>query len=851
LIDRKSCLGVDPNTCARCKKVCSLKAVDYDQKERKFTLKVGSIILACGAETFDPSLQTSYNYRHKNVITSMEFERILNASGPTGGEIVKPSDGSKPRRIAFVQCVGSRDPSRLRELCSAVCCMYATKEAIITKEHDPELDVTIFFIDLRAHGKGFEEFTNRAKELGIRYVRCKDVDVKTKPNSNELTLFYEDPNSNQFKTVDFDLVVLSVGLRPSNTLKELSSIMGFELNQYGYVDTRLEKPLETGVEGIYVCGCAQGPKDIPDCVAQACGAAAKAKSVLWSAKDQLTVEKEYPPEKKIDEEPRIGVFVCRCGVNIGAVVDVPKVVNYVQSLENVVYCEENLHTCSKESQELIKKAIEEHQLNLVIVAACTPRTHEPLFRNTLREAGLNPYLFEFCNIREQCSWVHRKQKKKATEKAKNLVEMAVAKARLLSPLHGQRISLNQKVLVIGGGISGMVASLDIATQGFEVILIEKNDKLGGFLWNIDRIQDGTHTIDILGDITQRVESNPKITVLLESAVEEMEGHGGAFKARVICREGYQDLEFGAVVVAIGAKLFIPQGYYHYGKNSKIITQRDLEQILSGDFSAKKVVMIQCVGSREENRPYCSRVCCTEAIKNAICIKRRNPATEVFILYRDIRTYGIWETMYNVARSLGVMFIRYTDENKPIVNPEDLSVIVPELLMKRNLTIHSDLIVLSSAIIPNDDSKKISKLFKVPLDTEGFFQEAHVKLRPVDFATDGIYVCGTAHYPKMIYESMAQASAVASRVTTFLAKGYTVSEGTSSRVDRDECLGCGLCESLCPFHSIKVGADGIAEVIAASCKGCGICAASCPAKAIVTPHFTDLQIIAQIDSAMVI
>ncbi len=851
LIDRKSCLGVEPNTCARCKTACSLKAIDYNQKEKVLRLNVGGIILACGAETFDPSTQTSYNYRHKNVITSMEFERLMNASGPTGGEIVKPSGGSKPKRIAFIQCVGSRDPSRLRELCSAVCCMYATKEAIVAKEHDPELDITIFFIDLRAHGKGFEEFTNRAKELGIKYVRCKDVEVKSNPKSDTLALYYEDPDDNRFKSVDLDLVVLSVGLKPSKTLQSISSTIGLKLNKYGYADTKLERPLETSITGVYACGCAQGPKDIPDCVAQACGAAAKAKSALWSARNQLTTEKEYPSEMKIDEDPRIGVFVCRCGVNIGAVVNVPEVVKHVETLENVVYCEENLHTCSKESQEIIKDAIKEHKLNRIVVAACTPRTHEPLFQNTLKEAGLNRYLFEFCNIREQCSWVHRREKEKATEKAKNLIEMAVAKTRLLKPLQSQLVSLNQKVLVIGGGISGMTASLDIATQGFEVFLVEKSGRLGGFLWNIDRIQDGTHTMDILGGLIQRVEKDPRITVLLESEVEEVEGHAGDFKAKIRGKNGFHELDFGAAVIAVGAKLLIPEGYYHFEENERIITQRGMEQLLRGDIKAKTVVMIQCAGSREEKRPYCSRVCCTEAIKNAIYIKRRKPETEVFILYKDIRAYGIWETKYNVARKLGVLFIRYTDENKPNVDPESLTVTLPELLMNEKLTIHPDLIVLSSAIIPSEDYEKISKLFKVPLDQEGFFQEAHVKLRPVDFATDGIFVCGTAHYPKMIYESIAQASAVASRVTTFLSKGQTASEGTSSRVDREKCLSCGLCESLCPFRAIKMGDDGIAEIIAATCKGCGVCAASCPAKAIETPHFTDQQLVMQIDSAVVV
>jgi heterodisulfide reductase subunit A len=851
LIDKENCLNIQSNSCGRCQNTCSVKAVDYTQKEKVFKVNVGSIILACGTEIYDPSLQTSLNYRHKNVITSMEFERMMNAGGPTTGEIVKLSDESKPNRIALVQCVGSREPSNSRELCSAICCMQATKECIVIKEHNPDLEITIFYIDLRAFGKGFEEFTNRAKELGIKYVRCKDVDVKSIPNSDSLTLFYEDPEDNHFKSSEFDLVVLSVGLKPPKTLQALSNTMGLKLNKYGYIDTKIESPLETNIDGIYVCGSVQGPKDVPDSVAQACGAAAKAKSTLWDSRNKLTKEKKYPPEREPGKEPRIGVFVCRCGANIGSVVNVPYVVKHVQSLENVVFCEENLHTCSKEAQENIKKIIEEHQLNRVIVAACTPRTHEPLFQNTLKEAGMNPYLFEFCNIREQCSWVHSKEKKKATEKAKNLIEMMVSKAKLLKPLQSQLIPLNQKVLVIGGGISGMTASVDIASQGFEVYLVEKRNKLGGFLLNLDETQDGTPTSKIVADLVKKVENDPKITVMLDSVVEAVEGHGGAFKAKIRSNECCEELEFGAAVIAVGHETFVPEGYFHFGENDRIITQADLEQLLDDDFDAKTVVMIQCVGSREEERPYCSRVCCTEAIKNAINIKKKKPETEVFILYKDVCTYGIWEPMYNAARRIGVVFIRYTDENKPVVNPDTLSITVPELLIKEKLTIHPDLIVLSSAIIPNQDNEKISKLFKVPLGPNGFFQEAHVKLRPVDFATDGVFVCGTAHYPKMVNESITQASAAASRVTTFLSKGYSISEGTSSRVDREKCLGCGVCESVCPYHAIKLGSDEIAEVIVATCKGCGVCAASCPAKAIETPHYTDQQIVAQIDSAVVV
>jgi len=862
-IDRDACIG-----CGLCEKVCKRKAIDYDQKTSPTELNVGAVILATGAGLFDPSTMKKYGYHYPDVITSAEFERILSASGPYGGVVLRPSDGKRPKNIGFIQCVGSRNPSIGRELCSAVCCMYATKEAIVAKEHDPELDITIFYIDLRAFGKGFEEFTERAmREYGIKYVRCEVPSVSLNKDKSGLTVFYEDPVTNELKSMDLDLLVLSVGLTPPSTLLSLKEIMGLELNDFGYVNTRLTSPVETNISGIYVCGASQGPKDIPDSVAQASAAAAKAEVLLSSARNQLITKKEYPEEKAIPEEPRIGVFVCHCGINIGGIVDVREVVEYVKELPYVVHAERNLYTCSQDTQERIKEVITEKDLNRVIVASCTPRTHESIFRNTCREAGLNQYLFEFCNIREQCSWVHMRDKKSATEKAKDLLRMAVARARFLKPLQTKLVPVKKSALVIGGGISGMTASLDIANQGFEVYLVEKRDRLGGFMRNIEEIQDGTKAIEILEEIIEKVENHPKITVSKKSEVTEVDGFVGNFRAKINTERKVEEVEFGAAIIAVGAEMLEPQGLFHYGESNKIITQKMLEPMITGKWmwddkrGVKTVVMIQCVGSRDENRPYCSRVCCTEAIKNAIRIKKLNPDTEVYILYRDIRAYGLWEALYREARDLGVVFLSYTNENKPSVDPKNLTVEIYDPMFDSKLRLRPDLIVLSSAIVPRDDYDKLSKMFKVPLDANGFFLEAHVKLRPVDFATDGVFVCGTAHSPKMIYESIAQASAAASHACTILSKDSIESEGAIGVVDEEKCKGCGICVEVCPFKAIELQPEEMilekvkfltrkAYINPITCKGCGSCAVECPVGAITPQHFSKQQIEASLEAAII-
>jgi heterodisulfide reductase subunit A len=855
-IDRKTCIG-----CGLCARICKKGAIDYSQEAEMMELNVGAVIVATGAGLHDPYTTKKYRCDHPNVITSGEFERILSASGPYGGTVLRPSDGKRPKKIGFIQCVGSRNPNIGRELCSAVCCMYATKEAIVAKEHDPELDVTIFFIDMRAYGKGFEEFTQRAiNEYGIKYIRCEVPEVVVNEGTQNLEVSYEDPIDNQLKSMELDLVVLSVGLIPPEVLPSLKTIMGLRLDDFGYVNTRLTNPVETNVPGVFVCGTSQGPKDIPDSVAQASAAAAKAEVLLSSARNQLVKRKEYPKEKEIAGEPRIGVFVCHCGVNIGGTVNVPEAVEYAKKLPFVVYAERNLYTCSQDTQEKIKKVMEEYGLNRVVVASCTPRTHEPLFRNTLREAGLNPYLFEFCNIREHCSWVHMHDKERATEKAKDVIRMAIWRSKLLKPLKTQQVPVVKSALVIGGGISGMTASLDIADQGFQVYLIEKQSQLGGFLQNIDRIQDGTAAAVILKSVIKRVKNHPRIEVFTKSEVIEVYGFVGNFGAKINSKGNTKQIQFGTAIIAIGHEALAPKGHFHFGENTKIITQKKLEALIKGNFDAKKVVMIQCVGSREEKTPYCSRVCCTETIKNAIRIKQVNPKTEVYVLYRDIRSYGLWETLYREARNLGVVFLRYDKENKPSVDPTDLKVEIHEPLLNANLKLKADFVVLSNSITHAKDAETLSKMFKVPLDENGFFLEAHVKLRPVDFATDGVFVCGTAHYPKMIYESIAQASATASRACIILSKDSLESEAAISQVDETKCKGCGACIEVCPFKAIELRTEEImvekvlfqnrkAHINPIVCKGCGSCAVSCPLGAITPQHFTSRQIEASLEATI--
>jgi heterodisulfide reductase subunit A len=852
-IDREKCIG-----CGTCYEICKAKAIEYDQQDSEATINVGSIILAPGFESFDAKLKSEYGYgRYLNVVTSIEFERILSASGPYSGLVLRPSDGEIPRKIAFIQCVGSRDFQIGNSYCSAACCMYGMKEAVIAKEHTPaKLEPTIFYMDLRAYGKEFDAYYKRAKdEWGIRFVRSRVAGVTEDPLTGNLFVHYVE--SETPKTEEFDMVVLSIGMQPPKNVEKLAEVLGIELNKYKFCETKYFSPLETSKPGIFVCGAFSAPKDIPESVAQASGAAAKAMGTIATERGKLVTIKEYPHERDVSqEEPRIGVFVCHCGINIGGVVNVPEVVEYAKTLPNVAYAEANLYTCSQDTQKLIKEKIQENNLNRVVVASCTPRTHEPLFRETVQEAGLNPYLFEMTNIRDQCSWVHMHEPKKATEKAKDLIRSVVAKAKLLKPLKKPVINVTPVGLIIGGGVSGMTAALELANQGFEVYLVEKAKELGGHLRTIHYLLENEDPKQKLDALIKAVVENDKIHVYLEAEVVDVTGFVGNFKSKI--KQGNDDekeVEHGIVIVATGAVEYKPTEYL-YGKDPRVITQHELEEKIANEgFNAKNVVMIQCVGARSEERPNCARICCGQAIKNVLKIKEKSPKTEVYILYKDMRTYGFKEDYYREAATKGVLFVNYEDERKPRVLDEDgkLKVTFWEPVINEEVEIEPDLVVLSVATIPNPDNKRVAELLKVPLTKDGFFLEAHMKLRPVDFATEGVFLCGMAHSPKYIDESIAQACAAAARATTILSKLTLEMEGIVANVNEDLCSGCRICEYLCPYSAIEMKEkDGkpIAHVIEALCKGCGACGTACPTKAIIMGHFTTEEILAQVKAALV-
>ena len=857
-IDPDTCIYFKKGTCKACEKFCPTGAVDFSQGDVGMEIQVGAIILASGLRPYNPGYYLPYHYASfPNVVTSLEFERILSASGPYGGHLVVPSDPKKkPRKIAWLQCVGSRDlHPQDHTYCSAVCCMYAVKQTLIAREHSQEpLDTAVFFMDMRTSGKDFEKYCQRAQDQGVRFIRSRVHSLNQVPGTGEILLRYITEDG-RIVTETFDLVVLSVGLETAPEVVELSRRLGVEVNANHFARTSPFAPVSTSQPGIFVCGAFQGPKDIPQSVTEASAAVAAAGEFLAEARHSLAVQKPAYPERDVtNEEPRTGVFICHCGTNIAGVIDVAALKEYAATLPGVIHAETSLFTCSQDSAKNIKDRIGEYNLNRIVVASCSPRTHEAVFQETLREGGLNPYLLEMANIRDQDAWVHRQEPEAALDKAKDLVRMAAARVATLEPLQKEKFPVTKSALIMGGGVAGMEAALSLANMGFPAHLAEKADRLGGQAKNLALSSRGYQYKKYLGELIQAVERHPLIKVVYQAQVKGTGGFVGNFRTMLATPASETEVEHGVTILATGGRAYIPMEY-GYGQHADIYLSTDLDQAIATRnprvVHANQAVFIQCVGSREPERPYCSRVCCIRSVESALVLKDLNPAMDVFILYRDMRTYGEQEDLYQKAREEGIMFIRFDPENKPRVEitPEGrLEVMVHEPILDRLLKLKPDIINLASATLPNP-VQDLAEFFKVSTNAEGFFQEAHAKLRPVDFAADGIYVAGLAHYPKPLDETIAQAKAAAARAATVLAREMVEAEPLVSQVDQDLCLGCGFCTLACPFGAMRLiqipGKGFRSENQPAYCKGCGVCAAGCPVQAIDMLHFRDRQILAAI------
>jgi heterodisulfide reductase subunit A len=855
-IDKIHCIYFDKCTCRACEKFCPSQAVDLDQVDQDREVEVGAVILAPGFKAFDAAEKPEYGYeRYPNVVTSLEFERMLSATGPCGGQVRRPGDNTEPRRIAWIQCVGSRDASVGREYCSYVCCMQATKQAIIAKEHNPEVAATVFFIDLRAQGKGFDRYYERARDQhGVRYLRSMVSRVTQDPGTGDLEITFVD-RENRVQAEEFDLVVLSVGLVPHPASQELAANCGIATNQWGFAQSQPFELVATDQPGIFACGAFVSPKDIPETVSQASAAAAAAFNLLKDARGSKITTTHYPQERDVSQEPpRIGVFVCHCGHNIASIVEVEAVAEYARTLPFVVYADHFTFTCATDSLENMRKIIEAENLNRVVVAACSPRTHEPLFRENLRRAGLNKYLFRMVNIRDQGAWVHQQEPEKATEKAKDLLRMGVARASFLEPLEEIPFQVTHKALVVGGGLAGMTAALAIADAGFPTYLVEKEEQLGGMARRLHYTLEGHQMQPYLANLLHEMEHHPGIQVLTGTRVLNFSGHAGRFKSTVAGPRGRQEIEYGAVVIATGGTEYKPTEYL-YGQHPRVLTQLELEEKLVHEAGSlpesPRVVMIQCVGCREPGHLYCSRLCCGAAVKNAIKIKELRPQAQIFVLFRDMRTFGFKELFYKQARELGVQFCRFEVDRKPEVAPagEGLAVSVFDQNLQAPLTLAADYLVLSAAVRPHPASQEIAEIFKLPFDVDGFFLEAHLKLRPLDFAASGIFLCGLAHSPKYADEAVAQAQGAAARAMGILAQEGLLVGGAIARVIRDRCARCLTCVRVCPFGVPAVANPGeVASIDPAKCLGCGLCTGECPMGAIELMHHREDQLTSEIKAA---
>ena len=862
VIDAEKCLYLTKGACQLCEKECEAGAINWDDKDEIINYNIASIIVATGYDQLNPSVIDRYHFgEYPNVITAMQYERLLSASGPTGGELLRPSDKKHAHNIAFIACVGSRNED-LCAYCSKFCCMYMAKEGVVTREHAPETDVHIYFNDIRVIGKNQEEFIERAKkEYDLHYHHGIPGDVRENPENHNLYVKAANLDTGEVEVKEFDLVVLANAVKAREDANQLAKILGIECNELGFFKTNTStEDLKSTRNGVFVTGSCQSPDDIANSVAKAGGAAALAASYAIPLSEEET-KVELPPLKEVNPSdlPKIGVFICRCGINIGGYMDIPNLVDYAKTLPNVVYAMENKYSCSQLTQDIIKEKITELDLNRVVVAACTPRTHEPLFQKTIREAGLNEYLFNFVSIRELDSWVHMHDNAKATDKAKDLIRMGVARVSNQKPEYKIKGKVVPEALIVGGGISGMSAAMEIASKGFTVHLVEQSDKLGGQLNLIYKINfDRIDSKQFLEETLNRYNQMKNIQTYLNSNVIDVKGSIGDFKVKVKNNKENKEtaLNVGTIITATGAYEYKPKGWYHYGENDNVMTQLELSEKLRTNQlkDGETLVFIHCVGSRQPEDgngvTYCSLICCSESIRHALYVKENYPNSNLYVLYRDIRVGTDEEPYYWKARE-NINYIRFNDYPTVDIKNNKLIVNVKDILTQIDLNIEADKVVLSTPLIPND-TQKLGEMIKCARDQNGFFLEAHIKLRPVDFATDGIYLSGTCHGPKGIADSISQGRGAAAHALIPLISGEVENEPLISVVNPALCIACQKCEEVCNFGAIGVNFEKeilVSESNPLLCKGCGDCAAACPAGAITMSHFADEQIYPMIQEAV--
>ncbi len=864
MLEAQRCLSCGLcSECMQCVKACSAGAIVHDQQPAEIEMEVGSIILTPGMQEFQASLWEELGYgRCSNVLTAIQFERMLSVIGSAGNGLKRPSDGREVKKIAFIQCVGSRDPLRGMSYCSSVCCMSAAKGAIAASEYaqGKPLDISIFCTDVRTSGKECDGYVTRARdEFAVKYVRARPYGVAELPDDSTLRISY--PNqAGEICLDEFDLVILSAGMRVSPGVMDMAKRLGLDTNSNGFAQTNRFSPSATSKPGIYVAGSFQEPKDIPESAAQGSAAAAYAMEQLTAVRGTMVQHHEYPWERDVaDEPPRIGVFVCHCGHNISSVIDVDRIAAQAARLPGVYHAEASVYTCSDANQQHIKAMIRKHRLNRLVVASCSSRTHEALFQETLRESGLNQYLFAMTNIRDQCSWVHRDDPAAANTKAMDLVSMAVARARRLKQLPLYELPVTASALVLGGGLAGMTAALSIAGQGFKVHLVEREASLGGLLRNIRTTLEHADVQKYLKSLIEEIQSNRKITVYLNSGLVRTAGQVGNFTSTLNVSGKEMSIEHGVVIVATGGGERATERFLH-GRNPKVLTQSRLESLLAGDSVLPEhgdkqdptIVMIQCVESRDEKNPYCSRVCCAEAVKNALEIKRRLPLSKITIIGRDIRTFGFREAFYQEALKAGVLFVRCEENHGPVLIENDgrLEIKVHDILTGRDYELNPDLLVLSTGISPAAGNSDLSRILRSALTGEGFFLEAHPKLRPVDLANEGEFLCGLAHSPRFMDETIVQAQAAAARASTILSRAQLEIIGQIAQVNPADCVACATCVKLCPYGAPTINALKKAEIQSAKCMGCGSCASACPARAIMLQHQEGETMTAMLDELLV-